>query len=286
LEYKLEYGANGDSVSDGRRMFVYDYKGRLRELYVDGVLKARYIYDAKQRRIAKLLYEPDGVTIERIVYFVYDGWQVVEEYEAVKTDDIPPTLNSPIRLVADYVYGIGIDEPLRMRRDLNRNTIFENDESFYYHENGIGSIYAVTDTNGNVIERYDYTTYGVTQIYEPDGITERVVSSIDNPYTFHARRLDSETETGNYPALIYYRHRTYNPHLQRFLQKEKALAKGTPLHYSFCRDNPTSFVDPYGLEEQPPKGVTLKQYKAEVEKVYRESLEALEANYQQAGSVS
>ena len=41
---------------------------------------------------------------------------MIEEHEAVRTDDIPPTLSSPIRLVADYVYGIGIDEPLCVKK--------------------------------------------------------------------------------------------------------------------------------------------------------------------------
>ena len=28
------------------------------------------------------------MTVEDILYFVYDGWQVVEEHEAVRTDDL------------------------------------------------------------------------------------------------------------------------------------------------------------------------------------------------------
>jgi len=191
------------------------------------------------------------VTVKDIIYFVYDGWQVVEEHEAMRTDDIPPTLSSPIMLVADYVYGIGIDEPLRMRRDLNKDGHFNKNEEFYYHENGIGSIYAITDINGAVVERYDYTTYGVTQVYEPDGITERVVSLVDNPYTFHARRLDSETATVNSPSLLYFRRRIYNPQLQRFLQRDPVMEERGFVYRAFG-NSPCCAKDSMGLFEAAP----------------------------------
>ena len=112
--------------------------------------------------------------------------------------------------------------------------------------NGIGSIYAITDFDGNVAERYDYSTYGVTQIYEPDGIMERVISSIDNPYTFHARRHDSETETDNSSAVMYYRYRMYSPDFQRFLQVNISGREA----YSFCRNNPVNRVDSLGLNNE------------------------------------
>jgi len=200
-------------------------------------------------RSAKLFYEFDGATLEKIVYYVYDGWQVVEEHKAMRTGDIPPTLSSPIKLVADYIYGIGIDEPLRMRRDLNNDGHFNKNEEFYYHENGIGSIYAVTDSNGDVIERYDYTTYGVPTIYASDGITILDESSIANPYLFHARRLDYETRTDNYPALIYYRHRIYNPQLHRFLQPNPSTWGTAQNRYSgSLASNPINVIDPMGLD--------------------------------------
>jgi len=56
------------------------------------------------------------VTVKDIIYFVYDGWQVIEEHEAVRVDSLPLSLSSPIKLTADYVYGIGIDEPLRVKK--------------------------------------------------------------------------------------------------------------------------------------------------------------------------
>ena len=100
-----EYDSNGNLTFDGERRFYYDYKNRLREVYVDNVLRARYSYDGKDRRVSKTVYEGDGTTVKENTLFIYDGWQVIEEQDASGT------------LVAEYVYGRGIDElAMRMQK--------------------------------------------------------------------------------------------------------------------------------------------------------------------------
>ena len=100
-----EYDSNGNLTFDGERRFYYDYKNRLREVYVDNVLRARYSYDGKDRRVSKTVYEGDGTVVKEKTLFIYDGWQVIEEQDASGT------------LVAEYVYGRGIDElAMRMQK--------------------------------------------------------------------------------------------------------------------------------------------------------------------------
>jgi len=75
--------------------------------------------------------------VERIILFAYDGWQVVEEYKIQSSAEKEATLQDKPQLVADYVYGLGIDEPLRMRRDLNNDGYFNAvSETFFYRRKG------------------------------------------------------------------------------------------------------------------------------------------------------
>ena len=84
---------------------------------------------------------------------------------------------------------------------------------YYYHFDGLGSVIALSDENGDIVERYEYDVYGQTQImsasYKP-----RATSDYDNPYMFTGRRIDAET------GLYYYRVRTYNPQIGRFMQPD------------------------------------------------------------------
>ncbi|MHC4498163.1 MAG: RHS repeat domain-containing protein [Planctomycetota bacterium] len=65
---------------------------------------------------------------------------------------------------------------------------------------------AITDSFGNVVERYDYGDYG-----EPNIILS---SGIGNPYFFNGRRFDDET------GLYYYRTRYLDPVAGRFTSRD------------------------------------------------------------------
>jgi len=75
---------------------------------------------------------------------------------------------------------------------------------FYYCFDDLGTVAALSDVNGVIVERYSYDVFG-----EPNR-----VSDVNNPYMFTGRRIDPET------GLYYYRARYYSPNLGRFLQPD------------------------------------------------------------------
>ncbi|MHC4620384.1 MAG: RHS repeat-associated core domain-containing protein [Planctomycetota bacterium] len=91
---KVAYGYddNGNLTGDGTNAYTYDAENRL-----TGVtnLSATYTYDAQGRRVSKTV---DGIETR----YVYDGDQVICEYDGSG------------RLIRKFVYGTGIDEPVRM----------------------------------------------------------------------------------------------------------------------------------------------------------------------------
>jgi RHS repeat-associated protein len=120
--------------------------------------------------------------------------------------------------------------------------------SSYYHFDGLGSVVALSNDTGSIVERYSYDIFG-----EPNR-----TSDVNNPYLFTGRAYDGET--GNY----YYRARYYNPQIGRFISRDPILSPvqmgdnffwllpsltGSPqkMHsYVYCSNNPANYIDPGG----------------------------------------
>jgi hypothetical protein len=90
---------------------------------------------------------------------------------------------------ATYVYGNYVDEPL---------TMDGGGSSYYYHQNALWSVEAITDGTGTPVERYSYDAYGAVTISNGSGTPlppnpwGRPHTAIGNPWIFTGRHLDEE----------------------------------------------------------------------------------------------
>jgi RHS repeat-associated protein len=118
--------------------------------------------------------------------------------------------------------------------------------------NDLYSAYALTDSDGDVVERYIYDPYGKATVLDGNGTPRTVNESLyGNPWTFTGRRLDGET------GLMYYRARMYSVDLGRFCQRDPAKYKGNDWNlYAYVGDKPTVFLDPSGMV--PELGLEIK----------------------------
>ena len=123
-----------------------------------------------------------------------------------------------------FIYGPGIDEPVMMI-DVTTST------KYYYHFDGLGSVIALSNSSGDIVERYSYDVFG-----EPNR-----VSDVNNPYLFTGRRYDPETD--NY----YYRARYYDPNMGRFLEIDPVGYIDSMNLYTYVLNNPIILIDPMGL---------------------------------------
>ncbi len=110
-------------------------------------------------------------------------------------------------------------------------------ERAYYHQDGLGSVVAVTDQNSQAQGTARYDAWGnVTR--QTGGLPQ---------YGYTGREPDG---TG----LIYARARYYDPAVGRFTQRDPiGLAGGTNL-YAYAGGNPTNFTDPLGTTPTSPSG--------------------------------
>ncbi|MFH0837749.1 MAG: DUF6765 family protein, partial [Patescibacteria group bacterium] len=128
----------------------------------------------------------------------------------------------------------------------------EGDETTYYFlTDHLGSVDAVLDEDGNVVERRDYLPYGQERFIHEE------LNAPDTPQKFTGKELDPET------GLYYYGARYYDPVTGRFItmdplllnldkmsqaQRNAFLSNPQNLNmYSYVQNNPVRYTDPTGM---------------------------------------
>ena len=196
--------------------YTYDAENRLTKVedFVAGNSTASftstYRYDGLGRRIEKVA---NGQTKR----YIYDGEDILLEYDGTNA------------LQARYTHGPGIDEPI---------AVTKGSSTYFYHQDGLGTVTDLTDSAGVTAKSYAYDAYG--NILESPG-------TLEQPYTYTGREFDSES------GLYYYRARSYDSTAGRFLEKDPIGLSGGINLYTYVKDNPVNLTDPDGLAPKLPK---------------------------------
>jgi RHS repeat-associated protein len=204
--------------------YTYDDENRLTGVQItrDNLVKAlTFAYDPFGRRISKTLTKDEIGTdctspnvCPRMTTYVYDGQNIIMEYDQ----------NGNI--TAKYTHGPNIDEPLAIQQGTN---------IYYYHADGLGSITALTNASGSIVQTYIYDSFG----------NMTATGSISQPFTYTAREYDAET------GMYFYRARYYDPKVGRFVTKDPIGFKGGINVFAYVLNNPVNRTDPEGLYPGP-----------------------------------
>jgi RHS repeat-associated protein len=226
---------NGNMTSDDTFIFAWDYANRLRTVTrkADGARIAVYSYDAMGRRIRKVV--TNSGDLNGTTDFYLDGWQEIEERDARDG------------LIQQYVYGRAIDEPLVLDKNQNGNdsATDASDRRFFYHQNTLFSVFALSDSAGRLVESYQYDAYGRQTIVGPGPNSPMAVggrSAVGNPFMFTGRRFDPET------GLYYYRMRYLDAELGRFISRDPIGYAGGIGLYEYVGGRATVGTDAMGLD--------------------------------------
>ena len=231
-----EYDSDNRLTESSKGTYEYDANGNLTSRTIDGVI-TNFEYDIEDRLITQTS-DPNGPTPNTVEH-VYDG----AGNRIARTDPNGTTTRYVLdrsrsmshvlcetdtggSVIAYYIHG-----PTLVAR------IDAVGTPRYYHTNDLGSVVALTDPNGNVVDRYAYEPYGLP--FGHEGTTP-------NPFTF-VGGLGVMAEDDN---LYFMRARFYDPDTGRFLGKDPVEGAFTnPLElnrYAYGLDNPVFVTDSSG----------------------------------------
>ncbi len=222
----------------------YDAWNRLVEVK-DGIhVVAEFEYDGTGRRVLKIYDSqspgsPNGV--DACEHYLHSGQQVIETRqddleggEAPVADSIQPTYQN--------VWSPRYIDSLILRDENTDSDGLCDDARVFYLADANYNVTALVDTNGDVLERYLYTPYGVVTILDADFTDDADgVSDYDNTTLYTGREYDPET------GLYYYRARYYHAELGKFIGRDPIVYRAADVNlYRYVGNDPTSTFDPSG----------------------------------------
>ena len=201
------YDANGNTTVEGSRIFGYNDNQRLVSVSDAGVA---YTYNGNGQRVKKNV---NGT----VTIFHYSlGGQIIAESNSAGT------------VTAEYVYLNG--QPLAKLEGAN---------TYYYHNDHLGTPLKLTDSTGTVVWSADYKPFGEATV---------TVSTTTNNLRFPGQYFDTETR------LHYNYYRDYDPVVGRYAEADRVGLKGGINLYVYVRNRPINRIDLFGLMDIDPTG--------------------------------
>jgi len=220
----FNFDDRGNMIFDGIFYKTYDAENRLKKDSASPASIITYSYDAIGRRISK-------TTNGTLLKYTYSGAAQIEERNGSNV-----LLNRT--LFTNFLSPI-----------LNE----KNGNSFYYHQNELNSVEAISNSNGELIERYRYDVYGKPSRF--DSLNNPLISSIaGNRFGFTGQEYDSAS--GSYRFFF----RNYSPETGVFNQRDLIEYEDGMGMYQYVGNNPANGIDVWGLDCAFP-GLTLKATK-------------------------
>ena len=247
---QFEYDVNGNLVRKTDKItgetWRYEYtifdelKRATRHVSADvaspAIFAKSYQYDAFGRLRSDTVEDLTGASDGDATVYNHDGQNIARTYV------IPGNAaTNEIRDARFYTHSNNTDELLGLAlvdetqsaavRPWARDP--QQGVGYYAHTDHQGSIRAITDDTGAVVNEYTYGAYGNT---------ETSVESIPQRFRYTGREWDNDI------ALMHYRARAYDPDSGRFLQEDPIwFAAGDYNVYRYVGNNPLNSTDPSGM---------------------------------------
>jgi RHS repeat-associated protein len=207
------HDGRGNLTYDGIFYKTYDAEGRLLKDSASPTNIIAYTYDVFNRRVAK-------TSNGQVLKYTYSGVAQIEERDAGNT-----LLNSTV--YTNFLSPVTNDK---------------NGSLYYYHQNELNSVEAISNSNGRIAEQYRYDVYGKPSRF--DSLNNLMASSVaGNRVGFTGQEYDSAS--GSYRFFF----RNYSTGTGVFNQRDLIEYGDGMGMYQYIGNNPANGVDVWGLEE-------------------------------------
>jgi RHS repeat-associated protein len=195
--------------------------------------------DALGRRDQVVVTENACTPVPSDNLFYSIDWQVLEDDRATSVNNGVATGWTRNQYVWSPTY---VNDLVLRDKDTNHDNTFV--ERLYVEQDANHNVTAITDTSGNVKERFVYDPYGAQTVLNSSW------SSTGDTYTwiygFQGGRYDS------YAGLYNFQRREYDPTLGRWMQQDPAGYVDGKNLYQYVDGNPVASTDSFGLQAGPP----------------------------------
>jgi len=196
------------TAPQGSTSYTYNTLGALTKVVLPNGTTIEYPQDVLNRRVAKKV-----------------NGQVVEKYLWEDLTTLLAVYDKDDNLIQRFEYA-DMRMPVAMRD--------AQGEKYYLHYDQVGSLCAVSDSNGNIVKEITYDTYG--------NIVSDSNPSFKVPFGFAGGLYDPDTK------LTHFGYREYDAYTGKWTAKDPILfAGGDSNLYGYVLNDPVNLVDPEGL---------------------------------------
>ena len=250
-QFTYVFDANGNIIYKSNKQngisyaFEYSALNQLKKATVTStplngnILKVlEYKYDPAGRRILRQVTDNVNPQKSSSKKYYYDGENIIAEIDAENN------------LTASYTHSpLGADDVLGAKFTTAgvSQGLAASAGNFYYLKDHLNTINEITNTNGEIVQKMEYSAYGVLRSVKDSSGSEVdfAAAPVRSSFTYTGREFEPELN------MYYYRARYYDPNTGRFLQQDpdpgKLASPNTFLSkYIYAANNPGMFGDPSG----------------------------------------
>ena len=230
------YDNNGNLTSASPWTYAWDYRNRLLDS-TNGTASSTYTYDYLNNRVSQLT--SSGITLYPSKYYAI---------ASSTSGGVTPATST------DYIYA-GDSLLAQIEQKLSNGANVGNATTTYVHADLLGSVNALTNASGTMVQALDYYPYGSSRIAS-------TTAGIDSKHKYIGQYFDDPS------SLSYLNARYYEGSRGQFLSEDPVFLKiGSPdaeklanrpmqqilsdpqslNSYSYAEDNPINIKDPSGL---------------------------------------
>ncbi len=235
----ITHDANGNLLLQNGVTYTWDSENRL--LSVAPIAPALgdkslvHSYDGQHHRVTSTTREwtAGGWSNLSTTQFVYDGWNVIEEYALNPLNSVLLRTRTWGQDLSGSLQGAGGVGGLLLTEEINGT----NTTAYHFHYDGNGNVTEITDLSGNKAASYRYDAFGNTLVASGS-------YAASNRYRFSTKPLDSEVTTS---SLYYYGYRYYDPMTGRWPSRDPIGEEGGTNMYGLLGNNAKNRIDVLGL---------------------------------------